>query len=212
MRKTVNKSKRYNYLNYLNFHCFSLICLGIFKKKNIKSCIIFGLKILIVGHSQEKIETCLLLLKGNRVYLVFFMLWMIWSSMSRKLAQATGGSSFLTGLWAGPIGLANVSLQIGLDDLMKNKQLCLNDYLTLGYIWANNKADERLQNPNERTWYSATKIRKRIQEKKRHKSKVDDLALFFRRRLLTSPSLLLNLAGDWENLPKLRKTISDWDQ
>ena len=31
---------------------------------------------------------------------------------------------------------------------------------------------------------------------KRHKSKVDDLALFFRRRLLTSPSLLLNLAGD----------------
>lgn len=87
---------------------------------------------------------------------------MIRSSMSRKLAQATRGSSFLTGLWAGPIGAANVSLQIGPDDLMKNKQLCLNDYLTLGYIWADNKAGERLQNPNERTWYSATKIRKKI--------------------------------------------------
>lgn len=88
---------------------------------------------------------------------------MVRSSTSGKLAQATRGSQGCEQVQFGP---ANVSLQIGRDDLMKNKQLCLNDYLTLGYIWANNKAGERLQNPNERTWYSAAKIRKRIQEEK----------------------------------------------
>lgn len=32
------------------------------------------------------------------------------------------------------LGPANVSLEIGLDDLMESKQFCLNNYLTLGYI------------------------------------------------------------------------------
>lgn len=67
---------------------------------------------------------------------------MAWSSMSGKLAWATRGPAFfmapgsssLTGLCAGPLGPANVSLKIGPDDLMKSRQLCLNNYLTLGYI------------------------------------------------------------------------------
>lgn len=32
------------------------------------------------------------------------------------------------------LGPTNVSLEIGLHDLMERKQFCLNNYLTLGYI------------------------------------------------------------------------------
>lgn len=65
------------------------------------------------------------------------------------LSPNTGLISFDRTRYASLLGPTNVSGQIGLDDLMKSKQFCSNNYLTLAVL---NKL-QSWQSPNDRVCY-----------------------------------------------------------
>lgn len=177
------------------------------KKKNIKSSIIFYLKMLIVGHNQEKIGTCLFLLEGNSLSDFFVKLSMGWSSTSPKWVQAAWSPTLFTAPSSAPLtGLqtppqrARQCVTADRATPLDGKETLLStphNYLTLFYIWTNNKDAGRLRIPV--TAHDILPLRKRrgFQRQGTNPRLMIESFFFY---FLPSPPFLLNWEGISDHL------------